>query len=458
MKIANGTIFILGALVVVSGYLVWKWCRGQGVWERFRRWRESRASHAASTQADAAAPPVASWQVVGSSSEAASPQAQVKSTKSAREVFEEAFPGVKVAPAPLPGVDFAMRTELLRLRSSDTVKARWELRIDVQGSIHVTTACDLDLVVSVEDVTDGSARPVYAGLERYQDARTGLFRLLTSLGALKPPGRPDNGWTAVGLIPLDVLQGPRSGRRRLRLACIGVPSSSSRLSLIDKAFIASRVCSAETVVEAELSLIGYVEQSEARMVGAGLVVSLAVALVQEEGWDVAAATERVRPWIGRHVASMHADHPGESAKIQEAMEQGLALSTRVPLSVDLLSRQLGKVPAAELHVAALRLCIELGRALGVVPFRRMVELARELDVPVERLNQLLGEQDASVDYAALEQELGLSPAWPAERIKRHLREQFSKWNAQSLFAQTEEHRARIQRKLDAVAKLQRRYG
>jgi hypothetical protein len=211
-------------------------------------------------------------------------------------------------------------------------------------------------------------------------------------------------------------------------------------------------------MEAELSLIGYVEQRDARLMGAGLVVSLAWALADEEAWELALVLPIVRAWIDRHVAFSQADFPGESAKLKEAMEQSLALSERTSLGLDVVSHQLARVPVAELHYACLRLCIVAGKAAGSFPVKRLVEIARALEVPMERLNQLFSEHETAADFAALEQELGLSPVWPTDRIRRHLREQFSKWNAQSLFAKSEEQRVKIQRKLDAVARLQQRYA
>ena len=452
-------LVLIGLAGLALAYWLTKHANELGYMQRFKRWRSVCSEKQTSGKSQAWVPPAQPNSNQGASGHSAVPPAS-KATgwKPAREVFAGAFPGVKVPPAGLPPVDFAMRAELCRIPASETGKAKWELRIDVMGSITVAEPCDLDLVVSLEDLTEGPARPVFSGLERYQDERTGMFRLRTSLGALKPPGRPDSGWTTVGTIPLDVLQAPRSGRRQLRLACLGIPGAVSRLSLVDPELIAHRICSASVTMEAELSLIGYVEQRDARLMGAGLVVSLAWALADEEAWELALVLPIVRAWIDRHVAFSQADFPGESAKLKEAMEQSLALSERTSLGLDVVSHQLARVPVAELHYACLRLCIVAGKAAGSFPFKRLVEIARALEVPMERLNQLFSEHETAADFAALEQELGLSPVWPTDRIRRHLREQFSKWNAQSLFAKSEEQRVKIQRKLDAVARLQQRYA
>jgi hypothetical protein len=58
----------------------------------------------------------------------------------------------------------------------------------------------------------------------------------------------------------------------------------------------------------------------------------------------------------------------------------------------------------------------------------------------------------------LEGLVGVDPTWDREKIRRHLADQFMKWNARAPNAKTTNDQTRIRSMLDAIAKLKKKYS
>jgi hypothetical protein len=64
----------------------------------------------------------------------------------------------------------------------------------------------------------------------------------------------------------------------------------------------------------------------------------------------------------------------------------------------------------------------------------------------------------SADDIRTAMKVGIDAAWDKERIRKHLAEQFMKWNARAPSAKTVEDQARIRSMLEAIAKLKKKYS
>jgi hypothetical protein len=109
----------------------------------------------------------------------------------------------------------------------------------------------------------------------------------------------------------------------------------------------------------------------------------------------------------------------------------------------------------------LGLCVEIGRTDGVIPADIMVELkalCRELGLGLDELHRRTstetpgGGVEDDQESALL---VGLDLRWDSRRIRRHLLNQFMKWN--SRHPKDAADREMITRHLEAIAKLRQRY-
>ena len=386
-------------------------------------------------------------------------QANPTSSKSAEQVFREAFPGVRFAP--ISSKPFRLRAEACQLRDKKTGEEQPGLRIDVSGGIEVTGETIVDLVVTMEDVSDGSSQPVYATMEKYQDDQTGQFVLRSTLGKVSSPGRPDSGWTSVGIVPFTNIRAPKSGQRTLRLSCVAAPAALARLTVIDERLRAGMLAAATTQFEVTLIRKGYVEQRYARQNAAGLVVCLGYAFAARVRREPLQAGPAAQAWMRRHLDQLKGEDARLVTQTQATLEAAATMARGARSDIGVVCRELLAYEVAGMPQEALALCVEVGRVDGAVSSEVMAELkglCRELSLGLEELHRHIDAANEGEgagrdqEYAEL---VGLDLGWDTRRIRRHLLDQFMKWN--SRHPKDAADRAMITRQLEAIAKLRQRY-
>lgn len=386
-----------------------------------------------------------------------SPQAKPPSSKRAEQDFLEALSGVRFSP--ISSKPFRMRAEACLLRDKKTGGEEPGFRIDVSGGIEVAVESIVDLVVTMEDVSDGSSQPVYATMEKYQDDQTGQFVLRSTLGKVSSPGRPDSGWTSVGVVPLANIRAPKSGKRTLRLSCAAVPAELAGLTVIDERLRAGMLAAATTQLDVMLVRKGYVEQRYARQNAAGLVVCLGYAFAGRLRRDPTQPGLVIKAWMRRYLEQLKGEDVRLVAQAQASLEAAVVMCRGTWPELGVACRELLAYEVAGMPQEALALCVEVGRVDGAVSSEVMAELkglCRELSLGLEELRRHI---DAANEGADRDQEhaelVGVDLGWDARRIRRHLLDQFTKWN--SRHPKDAAERAIITRQLEAIAKLRQRY-
>lgn len=381
------------------------------------------------------------------------------SPKSAEQIFKEAFPGLRVSPPPIS--PFRVRAEACELRDKATGERQPGFRIDVCGGFEVAHEVITDLVITLEDVTEKTEQQVYATRPRHQDAQTGLFVLRTTVGKVSPPGRIDRGWTSVGVVPFVNLRAPKSGERKLRLSCMAVPASISGMTIVDERLRAGMLAAASVTFDVTLTSRGYVEQRFARQNAAGLVVCLAFAFAEKVYGDPQKAKTSAREWMAGCLSKFKGEDDELIESVRQAMEAAFEMSSVKSQDAATLCRELLSCEVPGMASEGLKICVMVGRVDGVVPVRTLGELKRlcgDLGLGLEVLNRHV-DGDSAGRAADSDQELarliGLDLSWDQKRIRRHLMDQFMKWNARH--PKSAEEREMISRQLNAIARLRQRY-
>lgn len=333
---------------------------------------------------------------------------------------------------------------------------RPSLRLSYGGQITVKQPMDLVLLVGIVDVTDGTCRPILSTLADQKDEDTGAYRLGCRLGRVSPPGKHYPGWNRLGLVDLSALQSAFSGTRKLKIYCAGV--SEPLAGVLDPTQDFYHAIWENVTVEAFLPNKGYVELSQERWIGAGLVVQAALAVSKDEGWSPDGVVSKVGDWMKWHARAQVLQFPEEDHSLRRAMEAAFEAANRNMASSDALIRQLVALRQSSLNLQLLRLCLAIGRIEGGISTERVVDLARKLEIPDETSTRYHAEAMDPDDLDALALELGVDPAWEAARSKAYLRKEFAACNARSMLVRTSAERDATQVKLGHIAKLIRRYG
>ncbi len=354
-----------------------------------------------------------------------------------------------------------MRAEACILRDKKTGEEQPGFRIDVCGGIEVAGEAIVDLIVTMEDVSDGSPQPVYATMEKYQDDQTGQFVLRSTLGKASSPGRPDSGWTSVGVVPFANIRAPKSGQRTLRLSCVAAPAELAGLTVIDERLRAGMLAAATTQLDVALVRKGYVEQRYARQNAAGLVVCLGHAFAGRLRRDPLQSGLAIQAWMRRYLEQLKGEDVRLVAQTQASLEAAAVMSSGTWPDLGVVCRELLAYEVDGMPQEALALCVEVGRFEGAVSAEVMAELkclCRELSLGLDELRRHIDAANEGAvvgrdqEYAEL---VGLDLGWDTRRIRRHLLDQFTKWN--SRHPKDPAERAIITRQLEAIAKLRQRY-
>ncbi len=379
--------------------------------------------------------------------------------KSAEQIFREAFPDMQVKP--VFDHPFGVRAEACMLRDKTTREEQPGFRIDVRGDVELGQETIVDLVITLEDLSDGSSQPVYATQERYQDVQTGQFVLRSTIGKVTPPGRPDAGWTSVGVVPFSNIRAPKSGARTLRLSCVAVPTALSGFTVIDSRIRAGMLAAAAVNFEVSLVRKGYVEQRFARQNAAGLVVCLAFAFARHALGEAGRAETLAKAWRDRYLARMKGEDDILVAQTRISVDAAFVIARENKSDLKVVCRELLAYEVDGMAQQGLALCVEIGRRDGVLPAEVMVDLkalCRELGLSLEELHRFAssaGETSGADDDQECAKLIGLDLNWDSRRIRRHLLDQFMKWNARHPRDAAE--REAINRRLEAIARIRQRY-
>lgn len=356
---------------------------------------------------------------------------------------------------------FRVRAELVYLMGNGSDRTQGGFRVDVCGDIAVGAETTVDLIITLEDLGEGRVWPVYATQARRRDDQTGQFVLRSTLGKVSPPGRPDSGWTSVGVVSFEDFTAPKAGHRSFRLSCLAVPSGLSQSSLVDDRLRGGLLAATSTTLGVNLVRRGYVEERRDRTKAAGLVLCLAYVFAERGCGDRRRAEAASRRWMEAQLALGSPAHPDAVGFTRATMEAALGLARESVVEPKLLARQLLACGHPDLACDALRLCVEIakeGEILAAGALAELKQLGQEMGLGPADLRAALDEISPAPEAAADREQaalIGLDLTWDRARIRRHLLAQFMQWN--SRHPRNAGERETITRRLEAIARLRQRY-
>ena len=115
---------------------------------------------------------------------------------------------------------------------------------------------------------------------------------------------------------------------------------------------------------------------------------------------------------------------------------------------------------------AMSLCYEVLAADGHATkdeLKTVSRIGEALELNTDELSNmrdraLISISSEEASEASAEQILGIDPNWDKLKIKKHLVDQFKKWNARIQALEEGQERANAQKMLDRIAELRKKYG
>jgi len=366
------------------------------------------------------------------------------------------------APPPAPVPDFMIRGQMTTVgEGEDKMQC---IEIQFRGRIPVRYTQELGILTTAEDATDGGSHAVYSTVRQLADPTSRLYRTFRSIGSANV-GCFAPHWVTIAVLPIGLILTPYSGPRRLRIHSRCIPSSLGNVPLSDERLKSGVVCSAQTFYSAEFPLTGYLELADKRREGMVATVELALACACADGTVDQRELRVVHRWMTASLSERSDDSPAELAKLKAGFNDAMKSGVRGRADVRALCAKILKLSLPSLNQSALALCVDVIAADGELhadELKTVRAIARDLGLDYDKLQALIDKQfvNSSVSSAQenLEAIVGIDPSWDKERIRKHLAEQFMKWNSRAPAAKSVEDQSRIRSMLDAIARLKKKYA
>lgn len=368
--------------------------------------------------------------------------------------------GSRISPYSVP--NFMVKAESGSIGTGDDVEPC--IRVYCQGRVPVAYPQDVSVLVTLQDMGDVSGRPVIVTVPQFQDKESRYYRDSADLGRFES-GTYLNQWACVGIVPTARLVAPFSGTRRLKATCFCVPSTLIRLPLSDSRLWQGVVCAADATISASVPMTGYLELAEKSREAKAVVVELAMACAGADGSLDERELRVVQRWMRATIDSFGADEKADQEKMRASLNDAFKRGAAGGIDVAGACARLQKLAMPAISQSALALCVDVIAADGELhpgELKTIRSIASGLGLDYDRLQSLMDKQfvksGISVARDNLEALVGIDPAWDRERIRKHLADQFMKWNSRAPSAKTVEDQARIRAMLEAIAKLKTKYS
>lgn len=360
-----------------------------------------------------------------------------------------------------------MEVQFNHTRLGEDGKGAIAKAIEVKGLFPVNTSRNVGFVTSVLDKTGENYEPVLSPIEMFQEPYSVVYQSSVEIGVVSP-SQGFVGWTRVGVVLPEILTPPFAGKRNfvavLRLVDLDdMPEIVNGYSDSDgSGLLWQRVLEFEYSVEGK----GYKEAAEHRDRARALSVEIGMAVAMADGSLDDREGETLKNWIIKFISPFSDEKRDHLRELyNEAMKQAYSAAKSGNLSLSELTKELNDIAENSTKYDTIELCFDVMAADGVADAEELKVIRKVADAlnldfdEIEKMRdqKIIGLDTSVSNQASIEDILGIEPDWSQERIKRHLRTEFQKWNNRINTLSEGEERDNAQRMLDLIAEARMRH-
>ena len=366
--------------------------------------------------------------------------------------------------------DFGVKVEDTLLGSGKTKLPGKAIKI--RGMVPVPYDLDLVIFIKLFDITDGNEPPdrksVISLIDYQQEPDSIAFRSISNIGRISPSqGFKD--WVQIGAVVPNFMDVPYSGKRKIEAVLIFIdrnkcpdpenynfrPSPETGLVHI-----------ATSIFESQFDLIGYEEAQDNQEEGNALSIKIAIAVAMADGSLDDNEGLKINEWIKKKISFYDSKKKKQlKDNYNSAMKEAYRDAKKSDLILSDLTKRLEEIGDKRSKYDAIELCYEVMAADGVAEpeeLKMIGAIAKSLSLDSSEIEIMRDKQlvnvSSNLSTVSLEETLGIKPDWPADKIKKHLRQEFQKWNGRINVVEDAQERENIQRRLDDIAELRKKYG
>ena len=344
------------------------------------------------------------------------------------------------------------------------------IELEVRGLFPITGSRNAAFVTSILDKTDGDKKwkSVVSAVHQFQEPKTNCYQNVVNVGEIKG-GYGFPRWVRIGVVLRNVLQPARTGTRPLiaicRLIDINDPPS------INNGFQDSNN-NAETLwigthnFNLKFTDAGYLDELSGKLSCAIATVQLAVVVSMADGEFHNREGEIIKGWIQRKLTSIdEAEIQAWKSELNEAFKTAYDQATKGSLTHSSLIEVLNSDSSSAHKIECVDLLFSIVAADGSVTAAEVSlakKIASALNVDVDEVKRIADRSLVSVHAevssdADLEELLGIASSWTADVTRKHLRDEFQRWNNRLMALTDPAERETAQRMLNLIAEARKKY-
>jgi len=307
-------------------------------------------------------------------------------------------------------------------------------------------------VVELIDVTDGGKKTVLSMLESFQSSDSEAFWYKTELEELPYENTIFQEWSTVIKIPKIFLVCPHSGNRKLKVRVVAVNSSDKILEEDDQ------------VISFNCVNTGYLEESENREYFEEMSIKTAMLVSASDGSMDTSEADIIKGWVRKRVASfVNEDY---QIKVKERLNNYIkdAYTEINNKSIDIyeILEGVDNIASEGEKFELFQLCLDVAQADGEADEEELKiinDIAKYINLDRKQFRSMIEKTlpiTMHTSEAKEEDILGITLEMTASEIKKHLMNEYKKWN-QRIGSSDNDIREQAERMITLIAEARKKY-
>ena len=210
---------------------------------------------------------------------------------------------------------------------------------------------------------------------------------------------------------------------------------------------------------------GYSEAAEQREEAQALSIKIAVSVAMVDGTLADSEGETIKAWVMRAIGPYPKQNRERLKNLyNEAFKEAFSQVLDGTLNLSNITSRLNEIGEKKVKYDAIELCFDVMAADGKIDaeeMRMIRKVAEALTLNLDEIERIKDHRIIKLDVAPggdipTEEILGIQESWDREHVKKHLREEFQKWNNRINTLPEGEERANAQKMLDLIAEVRKK--
>ena len=340
-------------------------------------------------------------------------------------------------------------------------------KIMFRGNISAPRTMNAASSISAFDATNGDDDLDFliSLVDQAQEPDTVCFGMMNNIGQVNE-GDAFTDWVQLGAIAPDLVQGPKSGNRTIKVVirlfnANNPPNIRAGFSDGGETFLVKTLEFDHFFKEK-----GYEEAAQDREEAQALSLKIGVAVAMADGSLDDAEGEILKNWIVREVSAYGEEKQKRLKKMfNESLKEGFAQAQSGNLALSPLVDRLAEIGEKKTKYDAVELCFDVMAADGVADPEEMVVIRKVADAlgldmdEIEKMREsvTLNLSTSLTSEEGLESLVGIEEGWSDDQKKKHIRTEFQKWSNRLNSLPEGDERDAAQNMLDNLSALKKKY-